>query len=205
MTLLPFILPAPRPSTNAASTPGTLIAVSEAHNVCVYDLRQGAKGPPAMRFASTAGYACHALAAAPSGAGYPLLGVSGTERALVVYDCRAGRPLRRQNGIMRKAVLSLAFSTLDSRWIYAAGADNEILCRRWDVLASPVVDRETGEDDNAGGGGKGGDGGARATEWACRGDARWMGLAVAPHGPSGGEVLAGWSPSSVTAACVQRT
>ena len=198
-----------RPPTSAASAPGTLLVVSEGHTVCIYDTRAGGQSSIASRFPAAHGTCINALAAAPSPAGCALLATAGSERALVVYDCRTGRALRRQNGVMRKEVLSLAFSSLDAKWIYASGADNEVTCRRWDVTAAQRSDADDGA---------AGDGGERtgnsapavapaAREWACRGDARWLGLAVAPRRMEGSgeqaDVMAAWSASgTVAAACV---
>jgi hypothetical protein len=197
-----------RPPTSAASAPGTLLAVSEGHTVCIYDIRAAGQSSIASRLPAAHGTCINALAAAPSPAGCALLATAGSERALVVYDCRTGRALRRQNGVMRKEVLSLAFSSLDAKWIYASGADNEVTCRRWDVTAAQRSDADDGA----------ADGGERAAssapavaaaarEWACRGDARWMGLAVAPRRMEGSgeqvDVMAAWSASgALAAACV---
>ena len=198
-----------RPPTSAASAPGTLLAVSEGHTVCIYDIRAGGQSSIASRFPAAHGTCINALAAAPSPAGCALLAAAGSERALVVYDCRTGRALRRQNGVMRKEVLSLAFSSLDAKWIYASGADNEVTCRRWDVTAAQRGDTDDGA---AGDGGERGGSSAPAVapaarEWACRGDARWMGLAVAPRRMEGSgaqtDVMVAWSASgTVAAACV---
>lgn len=192
-----------RPPTSAASAPGTLLAVAEAHNVCIYDVRAGNSSSSsniAVRFAGALGSCIQALATAPSPAGCALLATSGSERALTVYDCRTNRALRRHNGVMRKEVLTLAFSTVDARWIYAAGADNEIVCRRWDVVGSSQRQAEIGGEDEAG---------TLATaptrQWACRGDARWMGLAVAPHHQDGAgtpraDIMAAFSASGFVSA-----
>lgn len=178
--------------------------------MCIYDIRAGGQSSIASRFAAAHGTSINALAAAPSPAGCALLASAGSERALVVYDCRTGRALRRQNGVMRKEVLSLVFSSLDARWIYASGADNEVTCRRWDVTAAQ---RSDGDDGPGAGDGPGLAATtapgitAAAREWACRGDARWLGLAVAPRRMEGSgaqvDVMAAWSASgSLAAACV---
>lgn len=186
------------------------MAVSEAHNVCIYDVRAGSDAPHsvAARFASAHGSCVQALAAAPSPAGCALLACAGSERALTVYDCRTNRPLRRQNGVMRKEVLSLAFSTVDARWIYASGADNEIVCRRWDVVAHGERPAAEDEEPLSVGGAANAMGAATADGakklWACRGDARWLGLAVGPQhqGDSAvrGDIMAAWSASGCVAA-----
>ncbi len=175
-----------RPSTSAAAAPGTLLALAEGAHVSLWDVRSGTA---ATRWGSASPAHVLALAAAAAPAGYPLLASCGVERALVVYDARAARPLRRINGLMRKDVTSLCFSSVDARTIYAAGADNEVICRRWDVM--PEAAPQEGLPDKA----------ASARGWAFRGEARWAGLAVAlAHAGGGGDLLAAWSASGVLTA-----
>jgi hypothetical protein len=161
-----------------------LLALAELSCVSVWDVRCK---PCALRFAaaSGAGPACALLAlaaAAGPSAAAPLLAAAGEERALTVFDCRSGRQLRRHTGVMRKEVTHTRFSAADPRWLYMAGADNEVRCRRWDALAC----------DEGGGGG-----------WAFRGEARWAGLDVAASG--GGDCLAAWTAKgTLCAAMVDR-
>ena len=170
------------PPSGAAGGAGTLLAVAEAACISLWDMRApscvsrwGAGSTPSPLLALATGLAP---------AGYPLLASCGAERALVVYDARAGRPLRRINGFMRKDVTALRFSSVDTRTVYAAGQDNQVTCRRWDTapdtLAGPP-DR-----DKLPGG------------WAFRGDARWAGLALS--GAQGGDTIAAISASGALAA-----
>ncbi len=127
----------------------------------VWDVRCGgdAAGGCVQRLAAATPAPLHALAAAPAPGGAAaapcLLAACGAERTLVVYDARTSRPLRTVTGLMRKDVTSLRFACADPRYIFAAGTDYEVLCRRWDA----------GGDSEKGG------------RWAFRGDARWAGLA----------------------------
>jgi hypothetical protein len=175
-----------RPPSGAAHGPGTLLALAEASHVSLWDVRVGdgaSGGGCVSRLASVTPVPLHALAAAPppGGAGPALLATCGAERTLVVYDARASRALRNVTGFMRKDVTSITFSSVDPRYIFAAGIDYEVLCRRWDAGgdAAPTAGaaaegrKEPPRGPSVGGG--------ASSRWAFRGYARWAGLAVDEH------------------------
>jgi hypothetical protein len=151
--------------------------------VSLWDVRvgdAGGAGGCVSRLASATPTPLHALASAPppGGAGPALLAACGAERTLVVYDARTSRALRNVTGLMRKDVTSIAFATVDPRYIFAAGIDYEVLCRRWDAggegSGGASAEGRNGKEPSRGPS----VGGGASSRWAFRGDARWAGLVV---------------------------
>jgi len=168
-----------RPASEGAHGAGTLVATAEACHVSVWDLRTD--GAAALRLPAPSSALLHCLAAAASpAAGACMLAAAGVDRALLVFDVRKARPLRVLPALMRRDVTALRFCPLDARCVYAAGADCEVQCRRWDA--------------GAGDGARGAGGGfakhaAAAAGFAFRGEARWAGLAAS------GDTLAAYCAS----------
>lgn len=145
-----------------------LVATAEACHVAVYDLRSS--GGAALRLAAPSSAPLHCLAAASPLGGASMLAAAGADRSLLVYDVRKARPLRVLPALMRRDVTSLRFCPLDARCVYAAGADCEVQCRRWDAGG--------GEAACGAGGGFAAKHAAAAQGFAFRGEARLAGLAA---------------------------
>lgn len=174
----------PMGSTTLAGGGEHLLAVAEEHCVSLWDVRCGGssggsgKGGCVERvYTSSGGSSQHALAWCTAQGG--LLATTGTERCVALIDPRKWRVVQKWPNCLRQAAHYLAFSSLQPKYCFVSGFDNECVCDVWDAPGSAKRAAGATWAGPAPGGEDGGGEGAfsrSSSALAFRGDGRWLGM-----------------------------
>lgn len=106
---------------------GSILAVTEGCQLSIWDLRMKENGGCVNRIAGSIGDICYAVCSSST-----CIAVGGADRTVTVYDPRRwSGALSRWVHCSKYEITGLAFSSLDSSYIYVQGVDYESFCGQW--------------------------------------------------------------------------
>ncbi|KAG6526374.1 hypothetical protein ZIOFF_016357 [Zingiber officinale] len=105
----------------------SVLAVTEGSQLSVWDLRTNQNGGCVQRVCGSVGDLMYALCSSPSGA----IAAGGTDRAVTIYDPRRWSAVSRWVNCSKYEITGLAFSTINSDYIYVQGVGYEVTCGAW--------------------------------------------------------------------------
>ncbi|KAF5181115.1 hypothetical protein FRX31_029299 [Thalictrum thalictroides] len=113
-----------------SSSPGngsSLLAVAEGCQLSIWDLRMKENGGCVQRVCGSMGDIIYAVSSSSTGH----IAVGGADRSVAIYDCRRWSALSRWVNCSKYEITGLAFSSLDSNYVYIQGVDYEVFCGNW--------------------------------------------------------------------------
>ncbi|XP_039060654.1 uncharacterized protein LOC120204672 isoform X2 [Hibiscus syriacus] len=105
----------------------SILAVTEGCQLSVWDLRMKENGGCLNRICGSVGNTLYAVCS--SSIGY--IAVAGADRTVTIYDPRRWSALSRWVHCSKYEITGLAFSSLDSDYLYVQGVDYEVFCGQW--------------------------------------------------------------------------
>ncbi|XP_019152910.1 PREDICTED: uncharacterized protein LOC109149551 [Ipomoea nil] len=105
----------------------SVLAITEGCQLSIWDLRTKENGGCVHRICGTVGDIFYAVCNSSSGT----IAVGGADRTVSVYDPRRWATLSRWLNCSKYEITRLAFSSVDSDYIYVQGVDYEVLCGQW--------------------------------------------------------------------------
>lgn len=107
-----------------------LLAVAEGNVVTIWDLRIAGRGARIHRI-STGPYSGHLYTIAAISNGCSLLGASGQDRDVCIWDPRTWKTVDRWRNSLKYEVTSLHFMKSNPRYCVVSGMDYEVVCGSW--------------------------------------------------------------------------
>nr|GMC54580.1 CCR4-associated factor like [Ipomoea batatas] len=105
----------------------SILAITEGCQLSIWDLRTKENGGCVHRICGTVGDIWYAVCNSSNGT----IAVGGADRTVSVYDPRRWATLSRWLNCSKYEITRLAFSSVDSDYIYVQGVDYEVLCGQW--------------------------------------------------------------------------
>ncbi|XP_043809509.1 uncharacterized protein LOC110605820 isoform X2 [Manihot esculenta] len=105
----------------------SILAIAEGCQLTIWDLRMKENGGCLHRICGSLGDNFYAVCSSPTG----YIAVGGADRTVTIYDPRRWSPLARWVHCSKYEITGLAFSSLDSDYIYIQGVDYEVCCGQW--------------------------------------------------------------------------
>ncbi|XVF64303.1 hypothetical protein PTKIN_Ptkin09bG0158000 [Pterospermum kingtungense] len=105
----------------------SILAVTEGCQLSIWDLRTKENGGCLNRICGSVGDAFYAVSGSSTGN----IAVAGADRTVTIYDPRRWSALSRWVHCSKYEITGLAFSSLDSNYIYVQGVDYEVFCGQW--------------------------------------------------------------------------
>lgn len=105
---------------------GSILAVTEGCQLSIWDLRMKENGGCVHRISGSIGDISYAVCSSSTS-----IAVGGADRTVTVYDPRRWSALSRWVHCSKYEITGLAFSSLDSDYIYIQGVDYEGFCGQW--------------------------------------------------------------------------
>jgi len=171
-------------SSSTDATP--LLGVAEGNIVTIWDLRIAGRGARVNRFC-TGPYAGHIYTIASSDRGCPLLGASGEDRDVCIWDPRTWKTVDRWRNCLKYEVTSLHFMHSNPRYCMVSGMDYEVVCGSWFNNTSKAFQASLQKQSGGRAAGPTTDAGSQAdttrqerSTASFRGTSRWLGFAKAP-------------------------
>lgn len=171
-------------SSSTDATP--LIAVAEGNVVTIWDLRIAGTGSRINRIC-TGPYAGHVYTVAAANRGCALLGASGQDRDVCIWDPRTWKTVDRWRNCLKYEVTSLHFMESNPRYCMVSGMDYEVVCGSWLNNTSKAFQASTQKQGGGRAAGPATDEGSVADTTrreraaaSFRGTSRWIGFAKAP-------------------------
>ncbi|KAJ9166810.1 hypothetical protein P3X46_021508 [Hevea brasiliensis] len=140
----------------------SILAVTEGCQLTIWDLRMKENGGCLHRICGSLGDIFYAVCSSSTGN----IAVGGADRTVTIYDPRRWSPLARWVHCSKYEITGLAFSSLDSDYIYIQGVDYEVFCGQW---------KESNK------------------VFSFRGDSNWLGFSKCSN--SNRDLLGGWCDS----------
>ncbi|KAM1042734.1 hypothetical protein ACFX13_034854 [Malus domestica] len=106
---------------------GSILAITEGSQLTIWDLRMKENGGCLQRICGSLGDAFYAVCCSSTGN----VAVGGADRTVTIYDPRRWSSLSRWVHCSKYEITGLAFSSVDSNYIYVQGVDYEVLCGQW--------------------------------------------------------------------------
>ncbi|KAL3504484.1 hypothetical protein ACH5RR_034325 [Cinchona calisaya] len=106
---------------------GSVLAVAEGCQLSIWDLRTKENGGCVNRICGSVGDIIYAVCSSPTGA----IAAGGADRTVTIYDPRRWSALSRWLHCSKYEITGLAFSSVDSNYVYVQGVDYEILSGHW--------------------------------------------------------------------------
>ncbi|XP_059630494.1 uncharacterized protein LOC132273549 isoform X2 [Cornus florida] len=128
----------------------SLLAVTEGCQLTLWDLRMKENGGCVHRICGSVGDILYSVCSSSTGN----VAVGGADRTLTIYDPRRWTAISRWVHCSKYEITGLAFSSIDSDYIYIQGVDYEVLCGQW---------KESKK------------------EFSFRGDSNWLGFSKCPN------------------------
>ncbi|KAI3442640.1 uncharacterized protein J3R85_000874 [Psidium guajava] len=104
-----------------------ILAVAEGCQLSIWDLRMKENGGCLHRISGSLGDIFYAVCSSSTGS----IAVSGADRTVTVYDPRRWSALSRWVHCSKYEITGLAFSSINSDYIYIQGMDSEVFCGQW--------------------------------------------------------------------------
>lgn len=105
----------------------SILAVTEGCQLSIWDLRMKENGGCLNRICGSVGDTLYAVASSSTGN----IAVAGADRTVTIYDPRRWSALSRWVHCSKYEITGLAFSSIDSNYIYVQGVDYEVFCGQW--------------------------------------------------------------------------
>ncbi|KAL5843743.1 hypothetical protein ACOSQ3_009738 [Xanthoceras sorbifolium] len=105
----------------------SILAVTEGCQLTIWDLRMKEKGGCLQRICGSVGDNLYAVCSSSTGS----IAVGGADRTVTIYDPRRWSALSRWVHCSKYEITGLAFSSIDSDYIYVQGVDYEVFCGQW--------------------------------------------------------------------------
>ncbi|GLU07000.1 hypothetical protein SLE2022_239800 [Rubroshorea leprosula] len=105
----------------------SILAVTEGCQLTIWDLRMKENGGCLQRICGSVGDILYAVCSSSTGS----IAVGGTDRTVTIYDPRRWAALSRWVHCSKYEITGLAFSSIDSNYIYVQGVDFEVFCGQW--------------------------------------------------------------------------
>ncbi|KAG6578880.1 hypothetical protein SDJN03_23328, partial [Cucurbita argyrosperma subsp. sororia] len=113
---------------NLSSEDGSsILAVTEGCQLTIWDLRMKENGGCVQRICGSVGDNFYAVCTSSNGN----IAVGGADRTVTIYDPRRWSALTRWVHCSKYEITGLAFSSIDSDYIYVQGVDYEVFCGQW--------------------------------------------------------------------------
>ncbi|CAB4289225.1 unnamed protein product [Prunus armeniaca] len=106
---------------------GSILAITEGSQLTIWDLRMKENGGCLQRICGSLGDAFYAVCSSSTGN----IAVGGADRTVTIYDPRRWSALSRWVHCSKYEITGLAFSSVDSDYIYIQGVDYEVFCGQW--------------------------------------------------------------------------
>ncbi|KAK6938275.1 hypothetical protein RJ641_031783 [Dillenia turbinata] len=103
------------------------LAVTEGSQLSIWDLRMKEKGGCLQRICGSHGDILYSVCCSSTGN----IAIGGADRTVTIYDPRRWSALSRWVHCSKYEITGLAFSSVDSDYIYVQGVDYEVLCGSW--------------------------------------------------------------------------
>ncbi|KAL6962501.1 hypothetical protein U1Q18_037459, partial [Sarracenia purpurea var. burkii] len=104
----------------------SILAVTEGSQLSIWDLRMKENGGCIRRISGSVGDMFYAVCSSSTG-----IAVGGADRTVTIYDTRRWSALSRWVHCSKYEITGLAFSSIDSDYIYIQGVDYEVFCGQW--------------------------------------------------------------------------
>ncbi|KAJ4700968.1 Guanine nucleotide-binding protein, beta subunit [Melia azedarach] len=104
-----------------------IVAVTEGCQLTIWDLRMKENGGLLHRICGSVGDILYAVCSSSTGN----IAVAGADRTVTIYDPRRWSALSRWVHCSKYEITGLAFSSIDSNYIYVQGVDYEVFCGQW--------------------------------------------------------------------------
>ncbi|XP_007019510.2 PREDICTED: uncharacterized protein LOC18592629 isoform X1 [Theobroma cacao] len=105
----------------------SVLAITEGCQLSIWDLRMKENGGCLHRICGSVGDVFYAVCSSSTGN----IAVGGADRTVTIYDPRRWSALSRWVHCSKYEITGLAFSSLDSDYIYVQGVDYEVFCSKW--------------------------------------------------------------------------
>ncbi|XP_031282112.1 uncharacterized protein LOC116140656 isoform X1 [Pistacia vera] len=105
----------------------SILAVTEGCQLTLWDLRTKENGGCLRRICGSVGDNLYAACGSPTGN----VAVAGADRTVTIYDPRRWSALSRWAHCSKYEITGLAFSSINSDYIYVQGVDYEVFCGQW--------------------------------------------------------------------------
>ncbi|KAK8683922.1 hypothetical protein V6N13_039965 [Hibiscus sabdariffa] len=105
----------------------SILAITEGCQLSVWDLRMKENGGCLNRICGSVGDTFYAVCSSSTG----YIAVAGADRTVTVYDPRRWSAISRWVHCSKYEITGLAFSSLDSDYLYVQGVDYEVFCGQW--------------------------------------------------------------------------
>ncbi|VFQ86703.1 unnamed protein product [Cuscuta campestris] len=105
----------------------SMLAVTEGCQLSIWDIRMREKGGCVHRICGSVGDILYAVCDSSNGT----IAAGGADRTVSVYDPRRWSALSRWMNCSKYEITRLAFSSVDSDYIYVQGVDYEVSCGQW--------------------------------------------------------------------------
>ncbi|CAL2276252.1 unnamed protein product [Prunus armeniaca] len=102
---------------------GSILAITEGSQLTIWDLRMKENGGCLQRICGSLGDAFYAVCSSSTGN----IAVGGADRTVTIYDPRRWSALSRWVHCSKYEITGLAFSSVDSDYIYIQGVDYEVI------------------------------------------------------------------------------
>ncbi|KAK9167089.1 hypothetical protein Scep_002280 [Stephania cephalantha] len=106
---------------------GSTLVVAEGCQLAIWDLRMKENGGCLQRICSSPGDIFYAICSSSAWE----VAVGGADRTVTIYDSRRWSAISRWVNCSKYEITGLAFSSLDSNYIYVQGIDYEVFCGKW--------------------------------------------------------------------------
>ncbi|KAH7525119.1 hypothetical protein FEM48_Zijuj06G0191300 [Ziziphus jujuba var. spinosa] len=105
----------------------SVLAIAEGCQLSIWDLRMKENGGCLQRISGSLGDVYYAVCGSPTGN----IAAGGADRTVTIYDPRRWSALSRWVHCSKYEITGLAFSSIDSDYIYVQGVDYEVFCGNW--------------------------------------------------------------------------
>ncbi|PSS00061.1 CCR4-associated factor like [Actinidia chinensis var. chinensis] len=112
--------------TLCSGNDSSLLAVTEGCQLSIWDLRMKENGGCVHRICGSLGDIFYTVCSSSTN-----IAVGGADRTVTIYDPRRWSALSRWVHCSKYEITGLAFSSIDSDYVYVQGVDYEVLCGQW--------------------------------------------------------------------------
>ncbi|KAF5735353.1 hypothetical protein HS088_TW15G00855 [Tripterygium wilfordii] len=112
---------------SAYANENSILAIAEGCQLTIWDLRMKENGGCIHRICGSVGDIFYAVSSSSTGN----VAAGGADRTVTIYDPRRWAALSRWTNCSKYEITGLAFSSIDSDYIYVQGLDYEVFCGQW--------------------------------------------------------------------------